>query len=80
MQKLEEGMLPIGPDFTPDNGIGRAGQGLPIAVDGLAVRFHFQLLQIAWQMTQGFVIGDDGRGVRAEEICIPDAQQSQQHR
>ena len=46
----------------------------------LAVALHRQLLQIGREALQILLVGQDGDGLRAEEIGVPERQQPHQHR
>ncbi len=54
---------------------GFAGQG-----HGLAVALHVELLQVVGKLGQVVVVGEDGLGLGAEEVVVPDPDQAQEHR
>jgi hypothetical protein len=55
VQQLEEGMLPVGADLAPHDGVGLARQRLAVAPHRLAVGLHLQLLQEGRQKAQRLV-------------------------
>ena len=62
MDQLIERVLAIGAGFAPEHRAGGDADRLAVAVDLLAVAFHFQLLQIGRQQGQRLAVGQDGRG------------------
>ena len=67
-------MLTVSTLLPPDDWCGCVGHRLPLSGDALAIAFHFSLLQICWQVFQVLVIRQDGLGVGAEEVVVPNAQ------
>jgi len=74
MNKLVKGVLTIGTLLTPNNRASCVGHRFPLPGDALAIAFHFSLLQICRQVFQVLVIRQDGLGVGAEEVVVPNAQ------
>jgi len=79
MDKLEEGVLPVGARLPPDDGTGGVAQKLTGAADAFAVAFHVALLEVCREVFQVLFIGQDGVGLRAKEVVVPDAQQRHEH-
>jgi len=69
-------MLTIGALLTPNNWTCRVSHGLPLAGNAFAVAFHLSLLQIGRQVFHVLVIRQDGLRVSAEEVVVPNTQQS----
>src|SRR5271165_815472 len=80
MKKLEESVLPVCTRLTPDDRSGRHRNVRAVKLDAFSVTLHVQLLQIGWKSRQSLIIRYYGvRGI-AEEIAIPDCDQSHEHR
>ena len=74
MDQLIEGMLAVGARLAP---IDRAGVVVdPRAVERhmLAVALHGELLEIGGKALQILFVGQDGDGLGAEEIVVPEAE------
>ena len=51
-----------------------------VALDGLAVALHVELLEVVCEEPEVVVVGKDRVGLGAPEVSVPDAEQRQQHR
>merc|ERR1712000_393623 len=80
MQQLMESVLAIGTNPTPDNGTGIIVYLVAINGDGFTVTLHIQLLQVRGQRTQIMVVRQNGVGIDAKKVNVPDAQQSHNDR
>ena len=80
MQQLIEGVLGVRPQLAPQHRTGRVVDHLAIVGHRLAVGFHLQLLEVACEVLQATVVGQDGVGADIEEVVVPDTSQRQQHR
>ena len=80
MDQLIKGMLAVGAGLTPHYHAGIVIHLLAVAIHSLAVTLHVQLLQIGREAVQILVVRQHGIGSCAEEVTIPDAEQSHQHR
>ena len=58
VEQLEHRMLRVGPDPAPGDRRGRPSDRLAVDGHALAVRFHFELLEIGRQQAQPLVIGE----------------------
>ena len=70
MEQLEHRMLGIGANAAPGDRRAGPGKRRAIGVDTLAVRFHFQLLEIVGQQGEAFVIGEDRARLAAERLRV----------
>ena len=75
MEQLIEGVLAVGSGLTEDNGAGHIVNGLAEAVDGLAVGFHIQLLQVCREAGQSLGIRKHCCAEIAASISLIDADQ-----
>src|SRR5690349_12609270 len=73
-------MLTIGTRLTPVYRPGVVVRRRAVERDALAIALHRQLLEIRGKALQVLVVGQDRDGLSAEEIGIPDTQESQQYR
>ena len=80
MQHLEKGVLAIGAGLAPDHRRGRHRDRRAVVAHRLAVRFHFELLQIGGKAAEPLVVGDDRMGGVTPDVAIPDADEPHQHR
>ena len=80
VQQLEEGMLAVVAEFSPDDRRRRAIDRIAADAHRLSVAFHFELLQERREIFQRFVVRQHGIACRTEEIGIPDADQRHDHR
>ena len=72
VNQLVVGVLPVGTNPTPDDRPGLPGQGLAALGHALAVALHVQLLEMVRQAAQVVIVGQDGVGLGAPEIVVPD--------
>ena len=77
MQELEEGVLAIDAFAAPEDAAGVAGNGFAGLGYAFAVAFHVELLQVRGQVAQQVGVGDDGMGLRAVEVVVPDADEAE---
>ena len=70
MQQLEYRVLRIRAYPAPRNRCSRAVDRLHVYSDALAIRFHFELLEIVGKQAQPFVIGEYGTGLAAANAGI----------
>lgn len=80
VQQLVEGMLGIGPDAAPDHRTGILQYQLTAAGDALAIGFHLELFEVGRQMLESAVVGQDSVGADAEQVTVPDTDQSHEYR
>ena len=59
VEQLEHRVLRIGAHPAPGDRRGRAIDRLHVGSDALAVRFHFELLEVIGEQAEAFVIGED---------------------
>ena len=79
VQELEERVLRVGARLAPDDRAGGGGGGLAVLRDALAVRFHFELLDIGGETLEPLVVGDQRHGWPAHRVAPPDAGKREQH-
>ena len=72
MDQLIEGMLAVGAGLAPIDGAGVVADFSAFERYMFAVAFHRQLLQVGWEALEVLLIGQDGNGLRVEEIGVPD--------
>ena len=70
MQQLEHRVLRVGPHPAPGDRRRRHGERLARQIDPLAVRLHFELLEVEGQQPQPLVIGKAGAGLEAQHRGI----------
>ena len=80
MQQLIEGVLAVGAGLAPDHRAGLVVHDLAVAGDPLAVGLHVALLEVGWEARQVLVVGQNGVGLGAEEVVVPDPEQRQRDR
>ena len=80
MDKLVEGVLPVGARLTPDDRAGRDVDHFAVTVDVFAVTLHIALLKIRGKTVHVLIIRQNGLRLGAKEIIVPDAHQSQRGR
>ena len=73
-------VLAVGARRAPDDRPGVVGDPLAVEADRLAVALHVQLLQVVGQRAEIGAVGQHGRRLRAEEVDVPDAEQTHDHR
>ena len=76
MEQLIEGMLAVGARFAPEDLPGLVVDARPVEPHRLAVRLHRQLLQVGGEPRQPLAVGEHGVRLGAEEVDIPEVQQS----
>ena len=74
MEKLEEGMLPIGARLPPDDRPGFVRNRAPQAVHRFAVTLHVALLQMGGKTVQNLTVRKDRQGGMAKHVMIPNTQ------
>ena len=80
MDQLIERMLTVGPRLAPVDGAGIVIDRRPFERDMFTVALHGQLLQICRKPLQVLLVGQNGNRLCAEEVVVPDGEQSHQHR
>ena len=80
VEQLEEGVLAVRARLAPDDRRGLHVDDAAVAIDALAVAFHFELLQVGRQALQMLLVRQDRVRVGAEHAGIPDAQQAENDR
>src|SRR5262249_13143852 len=80
MDQLIERMLAIGSGLAPVDGTGLMIHWRPGKGHVLAIALHRQLLEIRREALQVLVVGQHRDGLRAEEIVVPDAEETHEHR
>ena len=80
MEHLEEGVLGVGTNAAPDRGHGLHPHRLAVAGHGLAVGFHFQLLQEGRHRGQALRIGHHDVARQPEKVVVPHADERQRRR
>ena len=73
-------MLAVGARLAPDDGAGLIVDSLAVSVHRFAVALHVALLEVGRKSMQVLVIGQDGLGLGAEKIIVPDADEGQDDR
>ena len=80
MDQLIERMLAVGSRLAPVDRPGLVLGRSPIHRHMLAVALHRQLLEVGGKALQVLLVGQHGDGLGAEEVGVPDGQQSHEHR
>ena len=70
VKQLEHGVLRVGADAAPGDRRGGAAGRRAVEPDALAVRFHFELLEIGRKQPQPLVIGEHGARLGAADIGV----------
>src|SRR6185437_5685893 len=78
MDQLVERVLAVGPGLTPVDGAGVVADFVTLERDMLAVALHGELLEVCGKTLEVLFVGQDGDGLRIEEVGIPDGEQSEQ--
>src|SRR5262249_51635416 len=78
--QLIEGVLSVGPWFTPVDRTSVKGHRLPIDADVFAVALHGQLLEICGESLQILLIWKNSDRLGAEEVVVPNREKAHQHR
>jgi hypothetical protein len=94
VDQLVEGVLAVGPGLAPHDGAGgvvhlesqserRTVRDFthpgPAARDVLAVALHVALLEVGGEAVQVLVVGQQGVGLGAVEVVVPDTQKGEDH-
>lgn len=79
VNQLIEGVLAVGPRFTPNDGPRAPGDRFTFSVDPFAVAFHIPLLEIGGEAVEVLVVGKDGVGLSIVKVVVPDAEQGKGH-
>src|SRR5260370_38065710 len=79
MEELIERMLAVCAGLAPDNRTGLIVHKSSVERDMLAVALHGQLLQIGGEALQILIVRQHGQGLGAEEIFVPDTEQTHQN-
>ena len=80
MDQLVKRMLAVGSWLAPVDGAGIVGDFRTIECDVFAVALHRQLLQISREALQVLLVRQDRDGLCAEEVVVPNRQESHEHR
>ena len=80
MQQLKERVLRVVARLAPDDISRLVSDRLTVAGDALAVRLHLELLQVSGEAMQAPVVREHRERIEAEEVDVPDPEQSHQHR
>ncbi len=80
VDELEVGMLPVGTGGPPHDRTGGDRHRSPSPVHRLAVALHVQLLEIGGKTPEIMAVGQHRMGLRTEEVPVPQAEQTEQHR
>src|SRR6516162_9910609 len=80
MDQLVEGMLAVGSRLTPVDRSGVVVDENAVAGHMLPVALHGELLEIGRKALQILLIWKHCAGLRAEEIVVPDGQETHEHR
>src|SRR6185436_14891921 len=80
MDQLIEGMLAVGSVLAPIDRACRASDLRSIKRHSLPITFHDQLLQISGESFEVLLIRQNGYRLSAEEIVVPDVEESHQDR
>ena len=74
MDQLIKRVLAVGARLAPVDRPGLVIDFGPVERDVLAVALHRQLLEVGREALQVLLVGQNGDGLRAEEIAVPDRQ------
>ena len=80
MKELIETVLSVRSGLAPDDRAGLPFDFVVVLRDVFAVAFHIDLLQMRGEAVHGLVIREDGVGLGAEEVVVPDAEESHDDR
>ena len=73
MDQLVESVLSVGAGLAPDDGAGLVVDFLALLGNVFAVRFHVALLEVGGEAGKVLVVRQDGLGLGAVEVVVPDA-------
>ena len=76
VDELVEGVLPVGAGLAPEHLAGVVADGGAVPAHALAVGLHRELLEVGREPVQQLRVGEDGVGVGAEEVGVPDVEQA----
>src|SRR5262249_49325012 len=76
MDKLVIRVLAIRPRRPPNNWAGLIIDGSPVEGDVFAVALHIELFEVGAEFFQVLVVRQDRQRLRAEEIVVPQSDQS----
>jgi hypothetical protein len=80
VDELVERVLPVGTGLAPVDRTGLIVDGGAVEGDVLAVRLHRQLLEVSGEALEILLVGKHGDGLGAEELVVPERQQTHQRR
>ena len=80
MDQLVEGMLTVGAGFSPENLTGVVEDRRSIAANGLTIGLHGELLEVGGETVQVLRIREHCVGISAQEVRVPDVEQSHDQR
>ena len=80
MDELIEGVLAVGAGLAPVDGAGLGLDALAVEGDVLAVALHGELLEVGGKALEVLLVGQDGDGLRVEEVGVPDGEQAHERR
>src|SRR5215813_14177738 len=80
VDQLVKRMLTVGSRLPPIDWTRIVIDPLTIESHMFAVALHGQLLQISRKALEILLIGQHGHGLRAEEVVVPDRQETHEHR
>src|SRR5690606_32671408 len=78
--ELIERVLSVRARLTPDHRPRLVVDHRPFTRDALAVRLHVSLLEVGRETVQILIVGKDRMALGAEEVGVPDPEQTQHHR
>src|SRR5258708_3517597 len=79
VNQLVKRVLAVGPRLTPVNRTGLIGYVVPAQRYVFAIALHRQLLEVSWETLQVLLIGQHRDRFRAQEIRIPDREQTHEY-
>ena len=80
MEQLVEAVLSVRSGLAPDDRAGLPFDLVVVLRDVFAVAFHIDLLEVGGEAVHGLVIREDGVGLGAEEVVVPDAEEGHDDR
>src|SRR5262245_48822582 len=80
VNQLIEGMLAVRPGLSPDDRSGFIRDVPALEIGLLAVAFHIELLEVSRKAAKVMVVRQNRHGLGAEEVVVPDAKKSENHR
>src|SRR6266850_2519034 len=75
----ENRVLPVSPGLAPVNRCGIGVDWLTLKGDALSVTLHGQLLEICRETFQVLLVRENGDGLRAEKVVVPEGEQAHEH-